>query len=220
MHGSTRSPPTGGNLKRLPRGVRCEAYCRLCPGCDYDLTGLPDECACPECGADIGHGLRSARVWWWEPPSTAEFAVMAILAVAFSVGFFAGIMAGGAYISLLIVGFFAFGSVFGTITSFCKLLTRAGGTTDATLHYSPRGVAIRWRERLWWYPWTDVQRIRLPITLRRHWTIAVQGTQRWYCLGRRRTLIKAAVRCNRREIALIRSGLRRCWRNAHAPETQ
>ena len=79
-----------------------------CLKCDYDLTGLPDEHACPECGlAYDPHNVRIRLASTFGPAGTAAILVMAlwILVAPSCVGRTRGAFESWAFTILAVYGF-------------------------------------------------------------------------------------------------------------------
>ena len=188
--------------------MRPHEFGRRCPSCDYDLHGLPDVCPCPECGTQIGPGLKSVAVWpGSERPSVLGLAIVISGCLFFALGTMLGVVTGRAGCFAVFIAVLASILAFAALDEFMKLRQRAAGRTVATLHFSPRGVGLWEDHRLNGHPWNDVARIRYARTLGKEWILRVEGRRKW--TGRRRRLITASIEATRRDAARIRNSMRR-----------
>jgi hypothetical protein len=194
---------------------------RICPQCEYDLTGLPEPCVCPECGRAIEAGLRAVPVW----SESGKPSWIAILILSLF-GFPTVIGAGHALLSQTLDVRGAFLGCLGLLFAIAALievrksLWSAQGKTSALLHTSPRGVAMSERGSVRWYDWAEVKRLRYERSLLGvDWILTIEGFNPWY-LGTR-VLLRATFRYSRRRAASVRNTLRchhRAWQKAQTQD--
>lgn len=191
---------------------------RMCPSCEYDLSGLPEPCVCPECGREIEAGLYSLRVWegiggpsWLLIVGGSCFSLLLL-----GVSYFTMVRQGLQVLQLfwLAIAFALLWIVFGEVR---RLRTKLVRTTTSTLHWSPLGVGIASHGSLRWVDWSRVQRIRHGRAFwRRDWIIQVEDGKYWF--EPNRAVLGVALPCSRRTAARVRNTLRRhlhAWREAN-----
>jgi hypothetical protein len=183
---------------------------RICPQCEYDLTGLPEPCVCPECGRAIEAGHFSIEVW----PISGKPSWFVIV----SLGFFGMIMLLNAIgemqvravrttdlIRAMIGGLLLFAAA----VEARKMSARLRGRTSITFHCSPTGVGVVERKRLMWFDWRHVRAVRCSkLLLGNTWILSVKGNATMSA-----SLFKVVLPPSRRTAAKVRNTLRRHLRH-------
>lgn len=209
---------------------------RICPACEYDLTGLPEPCVCPECGKRIHSGFRSVRVWPASGrPNWILTTTVGIAFAGFSLAMFGAaagallgtIRQGGSILPMLVqiccgvslAVAMGLASLSLALQQFHSLRRRMQGSTSAILHSSPIRVGLQSFDRDAWYQWSNVTRI--DVRMHRHgWALRIRGRPWWF--GLRRSLIRVVLPSSRRTTAHVRNTLRRhhrAWRSAQRQAT-
>ena len=194
---------------------------RICPQCEYDLTGLPEPCVCPECGREIEAGLRSIGVWstqgkpsWVVMISTAFLGLMMI---STSVSQLLTRQFEWPFVIILIMGpYFLYIS----LRHVRRYWLRLSGGTSALLMCSTRGIGFVEGRKAQWYEWRHVRFIRQgwsPIGQSRVLVIAMEDDA--FGVSFMSPVLRVVIPHSRRTLAHVRNTLRRhhrAWRRANA----
>jgi hypothetical protein len=144
---------------------------RLCPKCDYILTGLPEPCRCPECGEPEQPGVR------WIPLANRWYAWLLVIVMVASGAWMlidAGmqIAAGGPWIDALRVLQGAMVAGFGIW--YAVVIRRRAEHGVRRLRLDDRGVAILFagtvRKSI---AWTNVKELRVRRNGPRLWRVTI-----------------------------------------------
>lgn len=125
----------------------------LCPRCDYDLTGLPVQHTCPECGCNydehsIGIELTGRRNEFWAAGLVGGMMLVSLI-IKIQRGKSSSELV-GTLVSLFLVGFFLF----------WRLQRRAGSPSRIILDALGTELATKGQEPLRW-PWRDIRRVEV-----------------------------------------------------------
>jgi hypothetical protein len=191
---------------------------RICPQCEYDLTGLPDKCNCPECGQEIDAGLRSIKVClgvglptplalgFWVGGAALLVLVVAPIGYFFGSTWFAGCIA--------FFGLTGFGME--AVRAWRRLRDSVRSGYVGTLHSSPRRVSVRYMT-FWSTEWSEVAQIRFTHSWFFQWKLVVEGHGK--SAFRQRRLLTVFLPYSRRTAAHVRNTLRRhhrAWRKSQS----
>lgn len=192
---------------------------RECPQCEYDLTGLPEPCVCPECGREIPIGLRSIRAWSGATgrPSVLMLFLMLLMALIMISVIMSLVRRSGVGVMTVLLGVVTLIYLIGALRIVRSSFLKLQGTTNAMLHCAPSGFGCSDRSgKITWHSWDRVDRVRCARSIRRdEWVIQIERRAYWFEPDR--VLLGVFISCPRRTAALVRNTLRRhhrAWKDS------
>jgi hypothetical protein len=191
---------------------------RICPQCEYDLTGLPEPCVCPECGTEIASGSYCIKVWPEAGrPNPILSPILIVVLGLFGLFLFSGVVAAAMVGGLFSAEFICSGAFAGGLGLVCAqyvvreilaLRQLSRGTTTATLYCCrdyAKLEAFGSMEAAMWSKVTHIHARRSLLT--KSWILVILGRRNIFYWRKR--LIRAVLPYSRRTAAHVRNTLRR-----------